>query len=94
MQTFLIERTVPEGFRFEDPATAALHSRWATDAYHAVGAMWFGGVVTDRGMFGLAAAESAEDLERYRTSLGIAAEDMQVRRVLRALGPFLAAPRV
>ena len=93
MITFLIERAVPPGFRFEDPETLARHCRWATDAYRAVGAMWLGGVVTERGMFGLATAESADDLERYRTSLGIAPEDLQLRRVLAAVGPFLAAPR-
>ena len=93
MNTFLIERAVPAAFRYEEAAEVARHCRWASDAYRSVGAMWLGGVVTDQGMFGLATAESEADLERYRSALGIAESDMTVRRVLRALGPFLAAPR-
>jgi hypothetical protein len=31
MQTYLVERTVPPSFRFEDPDTLALHARWAAE---------------------------------------------------------------
>ena len=93
MITFIVERTVPPALHIEDPDNVALHSRWATDAYRAAGVVWFGGLVTDRGMFSLVAAEAAEDLERYRISLGIAEADMGLRRVLRPVGPFFAAPR-
>jgi hypothetical protein len=53
MKTFLLERTIPPAFRYEDPAVLAEHSRWAVDAYRKVGAMWLGGVITDQGMFSL-----------------------------------------
>jgi hypothetical protein len=90
METYLVERTVPPTFRFEDPATLALHARWATDAYRKVGAFWLGGVITDSGMFSLVAVEQADDLVRYAGSLGIAEQDFTLRRVLRQIGPSFA----
>jgi hypothetical protein len=93
MQTFLVERTVPAAFRHEDPDTLALHARWATDAYKVVGAFWHGGVVTDAAMWSLVSAESEADLARYAHALNIAAGEIAVRRVVRAIGPYFAAPQ-
>jgi hypothetical protein len=93
MQTFLVERTIPATFDVKDPAQVAMHSRWAVDAYRAVGAFWIGAVVTEDRMWGLVTAEAAEDLVRYGRSLGIADADITVRRVVRALGPYFAAPQ-
>jgi hypothetical protein len=90
MQTYLVERTIPPSFRFEDPDTLALHARWAADAYRKVGAFWLGGVITDNGMFSLVAVEQADDLARYARSLGIAQSDISLRRVLAPIGPSLA----
>ncbi len=93
MRTFLIERTIPPRFEVADADQVALHARWAVDAYREVGAMWLGGAVTEDRMFSLVTAEAADDLDRYRRSLGIAAPDMVVRQVLRPLGPFFAMDR-
>lgn len=93
MQTFLVERTIPPRFDVSDPDMVALHARWAVDAYREVGAMWLGGVVTADAMFSLVTAEAAEDLARYRRSLGIADKDAVVRRVLCPLGPWFALAR-
>jgi hypothetical protein len=93
MQTFLIERKIPARFDVADPDQVALHGRWAVDAYQAVGAMWLGGVVTEDRMFSLITAEAADDLHRYRQALGIADQDMVLRRVVRPLGPFFAMAR-
>jgi hypothetical protein len=93
MQTFLVERTIPAAFRHEDPAVLAMHARWATDAYKAVGAFWHGGVITETGMCGLVSAEAEDDLARYARSLNIAPDQIAVRRVVRAIGPYFAAPQ-
>ncbi len=93
MLTYLVERKIPAAFRHEDPATLALHARWATDAYRAVGAFWLGGVITDNGMFSLVAAEQEEDLLQYGRSLNFPDGDMVLRRVIRPIGPFSAQPR-
>jgi hypothetical protein len=93
MLTYLIERKIPPAFRHEDPATLALHARWAADAYKAVGAFWLGGVITDSGMFSLVSAEQEADLVQYGRSLGIPDADIVLRRVIRPLGPFSAQPR-
>jgi hypothetical protein len=93
MQTFLVERAIPPAFHVEDPAEVAMHARWAVDAYRAVGAFWIGGVVTEDRMWSLVTAEAADDLARYCKSLGIADKDVVVRRVVRPIGPFFAAPR-
>lgn len=93
MMTFLIERTIPPNFHFEDSTEVARHCRWAVDAYRKVGAFWLGGAVTDDGMFGLVTAEQADDLRRYQQSLGIADDDFTLRRILQPLGPYFAAPR-
>jgi hypothetical protein len=93
MQTFLLERAVPPMFRFEDPAEIARHSRWALDGYQAMGAAWYGGVVTDAGMFSLVSAGSADDLRRYWRSLGVAEGDARLRAVLGVVGPFAAGAR-
>lgn len=93
MLTYLVERKIPPAFRHEDPASFALHARWATDAYHEVGAFWLGRVITDNGMFSLVAAEQEEDLLQYGRSLDFADGDMVLRRVIRPIGPFSAGPR-
>jgi hypothetical protein len=93
MSTFLLQRRIPPAFDPADPDQVALHARWALDAYGAVGATWLGGVVTEDTMLSLVVAEGADDLERYRRSLGIAEADMIVRRVVRPLGPFFAMSR-
>ena len=93
MQTFLVERTIPPAFQYEDPEVVALHARWAVDAYKAVGAFWLGGVVTETRMWSLAAAEAEDDLRRYADALGLAPREIKVRRVVRAIGPYFAAPR-
>ncbi len=92
MQTFLVERTIPPRFDVSDPDMVALHARWAVDAYRQAGAFWLGGVVTEDAMFSLVTAEAAEDLVRYRRSLGIEDRDATVRRVVRPLGPWFALP--
>jgi hypothetical protein len=94
MQTFLIERAIPAALRVDDAANVGLHCRWATDAYARVGAMWLGGVITEDAMWSLVTAEAAEDLTAYWRSLGIAQADVRLRRVVRPIGPFLAAPPV
>jgi len=93
MQTFLVERTIPPRFDVADPDMVALHARWAVDAYHQVGAVWLGGVVTEDRMYSLVTTEAAEDIVRYRRSLGIADKDALVRRVVRPLGPYFALDR-
>lgn len=93
MQTFLVERTIPQRFDVTDPDQVALHARWAVDAYRAVGAFWLGGVVTEDRMFSLVTAEEEADLRRYATSLGIADVDVTLRRVVRPLGPYFAMSR-
>jgi hypothetical protein len=93
MQTFLVERRIPPTFHVDDAAQVAMHARWAVDAYRAVGALWIGGVVTEDRMWSLVTAEGADDLARYRQSLGIADADMTVRRIVRPLGPYFAAPQ-
>ena len=93
MLTFLVERTIPPTFTHEDPATVALHARWAVEAYRKVGAFWLGGVITDNGMFSLVTAERQADLHDYGRAMGIPDADIVLRRVIRPLGPFLAQPR-
>ena len=93
MKTFLLERTIPPAFRYEDPAVLAEHSRWAVDAYRKVGAMWLGGVITDQGMFSLVTAEAEDDIRSYWKSLNITEDQAKLRTVLGTLGPFHAAPR-
>ncbi|WP_293679711.1 hypothetical protein [uncultured Phenylobacterium sp.] len=93
MLTYLVERKIPAAFRHEDPATFALHARWAADAYRAVGAFWLGGVITDNGMFSLVTAEQEQDLLQYGRSLNFPDGDMVLRRVIRPIGPFSAQPR-
>jgi len=92
MQTFLVQRVVPPGFRFEDPDNLALHARWAVDTYRKVGACWLGGVITDDGMFSLVAAEREADLHEYGRLLGFDPREMTLRRVLRMNGPSFAQP--
>lgn len=93
MQTFIMQRTIPPRFDTSDPDQVALHARWAVDAYREVGAFWLGGVVTEDAMFSLVTAEAPEDLNRYCRSLGIAEQDVTIRRVVRPLGPYFAMPR-
>ena len=93
MQTFLIERTIPAAFKPDDPEVVATHCRWATDGYHAIGAHWLGGVVTPDAMWSLVAAEQADDMRRYWAALAIPEADARMRPVVRAIGPFFAAPR-
>jgi hypothetical protein len=93
MKTFLIERTIPPAFRYEDPAVLAEHCRWAVDAYLAVGAMWLGGVITGEGMVGLVCAESEDVLRRYWKSLGITEDQVKLRTVVGTVGPFHAAAK-
>lgn len=92
MLTFLVERKIPPAFTYEDPATAAVHARWAVDTYKKVGAFWIGGVITDNGMFSLVTAEQESDLHDYGRLLGFPEGDMVLRRVIRPLGPFFANP--
>ena len=93
MHTYLMERTIPPLFDTADPDQVALHARWATDAYREVGAFWLGGVVTEDRMFSLVTAETEGDLHRYCHALGIADQDVTLRRVLRPLGPYFAMAR-
>jgi len=93
MHTYLMERTIPPRFDTTDSNQVALHARWATDAYREVGAFWLGGVVTKDRMFSLVTAEAEDDLHRYCQSLGIADQDVILRRVLRPLGPYFAMAR-
>lgn len=93
MLTYLMERTIPPRFDTTDPNQVALHARWATDAYREVGAFWLGGVVTEDRMFSLVTAEAEGDLRRYCESLGIADQEVTLRRVLRPLGPYFAMAR-
>jgi hypothetical protein len=92
--TFVLERVIPAAFNIADPDVVALHSRWAADAYHAVGIAWLGGVATDKGnMYSLVVADSAEDIARYCASLGIAATEFKVSEVKATLGPHIAMAR-
>ncbi len=91
MRTFLLERTIPPAFRWQDPAVLAEHCRWATEGYMTVGAMWLGGVITDAGMFSLVTARSEADIRDYWRSLGIAEDQARLRTVLGTVGPFHAA---
>ncbi len=93
METFLVERVVPPTFAFDDPRELARHCRLAASAYHQIGAFWLGGVITDDGMYSLVSAESEADLRTYWRSIGVADDEIRVRKVLKPLGPFLAAPR-
>jgi len=90
MQVFFIERAIPPAFDTTNPDQVALHSRWATDAYLAAGIVWYGGIVAGGKMYSLVAADGADVIERYRLSLGIALEDMVVRKVDIFLGPAAA----
>jgi hypothetical protein len=93
MLTYLMERTIPPRFDSADPDQVALHARWAVDAYREVGAFWLGGVVTEDRMFSLVTAEAQDDLHRYCRGLGIAEQDVTLRRVVRPLGPYFAMSR-
>ena len=90
MQIFLVERTIPPAFDTTNPDQVALHSRWATDAYLAVNIVWYGGVVAAGRMYSMVAADDETVIERYRVSLGIAMEDMIVRKVDSFIGPAAA----
>jgi hypothetical protein len=90
MALFLIERPVPAGFYPNNPDEAALHSRWATDAYNQVGATWYGAVVAGDRMTGLVAADDEAAIERYCEILGIAPGQIIIRRVDAVLGPAVA----
>lgn len=92
MLTFLVERKIPPAFTHQDPATVAVHARWAVDTYKQVGAFWIGGVVTDNGMFSVVTAEREADLHEYGRRLGFPEGDMVLRRIIRPLGPFFANP--
>jgi hypothetical protein len=94
MPTYVLERVIPPAFDMADPEIAALHSRWATDAYHAAGIVWLGGVATDKGnMYSLIVADGIGDVERYCASLGITAENFKVSEVRGNLGPQVAMSR-
>jgi hypothetical protein len=90
MALFLVERVISPGFNPEDADQAALHSKWATDAYNQVGATWFGSVVAGGRMYGLAAADNAEQIERYATLLGIPPDQIKIHPVDAVLGPAVA----
>jgi hypothetical protein len=90
MQIYLIERTISAHFKPSDQDQAALHSRWATDAYNKVGAVWYGTVVAGGKMYGLVAAEDNSAFDRYCEILGIASSDIIVRQVDQFLGPAVA----
>jgi hypothetical protein len=95
MPTFVLERIIPPAFDIADPDVVALHSRWATDAYHAAGIVWLGGVATDKGnMYSLVvAADDVDAIKRYCASLGIAETDFKVSEVRTAVGPQMAMSR-
>lgn len=93
METFLIERVVPPTFAYDDPEQLARHCRLAADAYRRMGCFWLGGVITNDGMYSLATAESEADLRTYWRSIGVADNEIKIRKVLQPLGPFLATPR-
>ncbi len=90
MQIFLLERVIPPAFDTTSPDQVALHSRWATDAYLAAGIVWYGGVVAGGRMYSMVAADDETVIERYRLSLGIATEDVTVRKVDTFIGPAAA----
>ena len=94
MPTYLVERVIPPAFDIGDPAAVALHSRWAADAYRAVGIAWFGGVATDKGkMYSLVVADGVDDIARYCASLGIAEADFKISEVTATMGPHVAMAR-
>jgi hypothetical protein len=93
MPTFILERATPTGFDVTDADQIALHSRWATDAYAAVGIAWLGGVATDGHMYSLVVAESDEALRAYCRGLGVPEGDYWIHRVLNPLGPAVAMSR-
>lgn len=90
MQTFMIERAIPPLLDTKNADHAALHSRWATDAYQAVGAHWYGAVIAGGRMYGLVAAEDENALRRYCDLIGVAPDEIIVRRVETFLGPAVA----
>ena len=90
MPTFILERVVPAGFDPSDPEQAALHSRWAADAYEATGIVWLGGVAAERTMYSLIVSDSEKRVHRYCTLLGLTADDYTIRPVVGVLGPFVA----
>ena len=93
MPTFVLERVVPAGFDPADPDQAALHSRWAADAYAATGIVWLGGVATERSMYSLIVADDDALVCRYCEMLGLQAADYVIRPVVGVLGPAVAMAR-
>jgi hypothetical protein len=94
MPTFVLERVIPAAVDIANPEVAALHSRWAADAYQAAGIAWLGGVVTDKGnMYSLVVADSAEDIRRYCAALGVAESEFKLSEVAATLGPQVAMAR-
>lgn len=94
MPTFVLERVIPPAFNIADPDQVALHSRWATDAYHAAGIVWLGGVATDKGnMYSLVVADDGDAIKRYCASLGIQDADYKVSEVRAMVGPQMAMAR-
>ena len=94
MPTYVLERVIPPAFDVTNPDQVALHSRWATDAYHAAGIVWLGGVATDKGnMYSLVVADSSDDIRRYCASLGIAESEYKVSEVRTMMGSHMAMSR-
>jgi hypothetical protein len=92
--TFVLERVIPPAFDMAAPDVAALHSRWAADAYQAAGIVWLGGVATDKGnMYSLVVADSADDVRRYCASIGVQESEFKVSEVRANLGPQVAMSR-
>lgn len=90
MPAFVLERVVPLGFDPSDPDQAALHSRWASDAYAANGIVWLGGVATGPNMYSLIVAPDEDHVQSYCSTLGLAEGDFTIRPVTGVLGPFVA----
>jgi hypothetical protein len=90
MPSYVLERVVPAGFDPSDKDQAALHSRWAADAYAENGIVWLGGVATGSNMYSLIVGKDEEHVHRYCRTLRLSANDYTIHPVTGVLGPFVA----
>jgi hypothetical protein len=95
MIKLLLERDMPPNFDPSNEVQASRHSRIALDAVTATaGKMhWLCTYATDdRKLFGLVVVESEDVISEYVKQAGISGP-VKVHRVIRVLGPNLAAPK-